>query len=768
MAGTWRIYEVYQPRIERYYIVNAHKHALKYNHDSSIAWFRDRWFCLWNANRVPFEGRPGQLIYMSTSYDGCTWSPPEPAFSSAQRSVNPIPCPNGTQWQPNLIVVDGELWAVWSQRSRDEYDGCYVSRLSNPDGKWVNQRLEWDGSPMPKIEGKRWRLFPTQNPIQLRSGRILAPITMIGPLATDAPPMLKGWWALEKRNSVLYSDDGGKTWHVSSGAMQSSRSWAQWEPTVWELPNGTVMMFARNNDFRSSDEGGPRPEQMLLWSVSTDGGVTWTPHKYVPLQTVSSRMHVLPIGGNRFVMVHNDFPSGRFVFDRYNIALFFNRGGGINFVPGVSITGEEPIVAYPQMWIRGNAIVVSYSQGNQPRSIKVAHVMPLPDAERYYLFPRSNLPPSPAPKRMGEVYRFNGQQHIATRTVVELGEHGFSAGAWIRPESGGVLLDTRSVDPRGGFVWALDGGGAHALQPFVYLWTRKGNIMSSLRLQSWEWNYVGLTVDVRTGIAMFYVNGDVERIAFTVPVPYPLRGTTGYIGAKRFERSRLPGLIGEIRWLAVYPSLFNIEEHNWLYNMFANAFQRPKLRPAIAPSVKPTLCFNPADVHAFRRDFALPDDDVGGVELIELENRKVLLFRGEGSVGVDLDENHRERGDRVELQFRFGIVSGDSHILCTIGDANEPARLIERLGKLWLVAGSQEAPCGEANMNGWTTVKLISADDRTIAIVNDGQFAMVHHNPIATWVYLGQGYPTGAIPPASRFMIDVASVRSRVVRKTAR
>jgi len=29
------------------------------------------------------------------------------------------------------------------------------------------------------FDGKRWRLFPTQNPIQLRSGRVLAPVTMI-------------------------------------------------------------------------------------------------------------------------------------------------------------------------------------------------------------------------------------------------------------------------------------------------------------------------------------------------------------------------------------------------------------------------------------------------------------------------------------------------------------------------------------------------------------------------------------------------------------
>jgi hypothetical protein len=44
---------------------------------------------------------------------------------------------------------------------------------------------------------------------------------------------------------------------------------------------------------------------MLLWSKSRDDGETWTPHEFVPLETVASRMHVIPAGGDRFMMVHN-------------------------------------------------------------------------------------------------------------------------------------------------------------------------------------------------------------------------------------------------------------------------------------------------------------------------------------------------------------------------------------------------------------------------------------------------------------------------------
>ena len=61
-TGPWRSYEIYQPAIERHFVVNSHGQSLKYNHDSSIAWFGDRWFCLWNANEPPAEGKDATIL----------------------------------------------------------------------------------------------------------------------------------------------------------------------------------------------------------------------------------------------------------------------------------------------------------------------------------------------------------------------------------------------------------------------------------------------------------------------------------------------------------------------------------------------------------------------------------------------------------------------------------------------------------------------------------------------------------------------------------
>jgi hypothetical protein len=50
---------VYEPVIERYFISDPSKQALQHNHCSSIAFFKNRWVALWNANLIPDEAKPG-------------------------------------------------------------------------------------------------------------------------------------------------------------------------------------------------------------------------------------------------------------------------------------------------------------------------------------------------------------------------------------------------------------------------------------------------------------------------------------------------------------------------------------------------------------------------------------------------------------------------------------------------------------------------------------------------------------------------------------
>ncbi len=106
------------------------------------------WFCLWGSHDPQIEHAPGQRMVFSTSRDGRTWTPIERLFSNATHCENPVLYPEGKghQWQPNLGVVDGELWVIWNHggsvhdskrpdgtRGKD-LRGPYFSRLKRADG----------------------------------------------------------------------------------------------------------------------------------------------------------------------------------------------------------------------------------------------------------------------------------------------------------------------------------------------------------------------------------------------------------------------------------------------------------------------------------------------------------------------------------------------------------------------------------------------------------------------------------------------------------
>jgi len=414
------------------------------------------------------------------------------------------------------------------------------------------------------------------------------------------------------------------------------------------------------------------------------------------------------------------------------------------------------------MWIHAGRLLVSYSQGASYRSIKVSHVTPLPDPKRYYLFPRDNTEAAPAPERVGDALRFSSEQRVATRQPVALPQSGFTLGAWVRPLTTGVLLDTRSTRPTSGMVWVLH-ERPHGILPFVFFHTREGNIQSSLPVGRDQWSYVGLAVDNVKSTVTFYVNGQSETVAFSGPATKPLAGQTGYIGFKRFQGSRLPGLRGDVRALAVYGEcLPGPREHAWLHNAFAGEFGKQELPEPKPPVAEPLVWLDPKDAAGLDRDFSLPADERAKVTSAVLDGVPVLRFQGDSSAGVDVDANHRGRGDVVELSFRFKIETGDRHVLCTMGDAKSPAVVLHERGALWFLVGKTRARCGSTAAGGWTLVHVATGNGETSVAVGASPPVSSPHQAKATWVYLGEGYRRATTPVASRFVVDVASVRSRV------
>jgi hypothetical protein len=777
--GAWRSYEVYEPVIERYFISDPSTQALQYNHCSAIAFFKNRWVALWNANRRPDEAKPGQLIYMSTSLDGKTWTEPEIAFANELRSETPIPC-NHVQWQPGLIVVDGALWCFWSQLSFkngvvDEGYGAYFSVLEEPDGKWTNRRLLWEGSPDAHFDQTGFRIFVQGNPARLSTGRVLVPVCLMGKTerraqgSPFAAPDDLGQYR-EVRDSVLYSDDRGETWQVSPGTVLPGREWGQWEPSVVEQPDGDVRMIARNSIKPRSTEIEILTESIVT-ATSHDGGKTWSALETVPIESVSQRPHVSrmdfdhrqPPGENsRFLALHADnrqvLGQGN-ARDRQPLSLYFKRGGGFEFEAGNAFTADEAVVHYPQMFRQKNKLLVSYTHGVALSGIKVAHIDPLPDPERYYIFPRHRLPPdSIRPKVEGDWVRFFPNQQVVSKSVPRLDPEGFSAVAWLRSAIHGRILGTYDPKTGGGFDWAIVNGRASFQAQAAgragpdHGWTRYA-----------DWSQVGITVDIKEREVRFYTDGrEVGRKPLPSLTTLVAKGQSATVGG---PSRGIPGILGDIRYLALMPFPMSENEHASFYNLLAKELGRPEMNGPAAAKPIPCLEFDPSRPERLSRDFDFPANMKAGiVESAVSDGLRVLRLYGEISAGLDLDANTRSRGDRVELRFRFRHLIGERYVLCTIGDSRVPLRLVKESGSLQIIISDSTEACGQLK-TGWNTVAIETGGDTTTISLNGGRAQSVRHSPKGTWVYLGQGYREGSYPIDSAFEIDVSSVATRVQRR---
>ncbi|MEI8205682.1 MAG: sialidase family protein [Kiritimatiellales bacterium] len=773
-APRWNSYQVYQPVVTRSTVIDPNQSDLKYNHCSTIAFFNNRWFCLWNANTEYAESQPGQTIYMSTSPDGKEWSAPESAFKSHDRSVNPIPC-KMVQWQPALIVHENELWCFWGQWSRDEFYGAYFSRLNAADGRWTNRRLLWDGSPDAGFDGKKWRIFPSQNPVRLSSGRYLAPVVLIGPEMTNAP--VKSWWSNEKRASVLYSDDAGATWHYSEGTSLPERLWTSWEPTVWEKPDGKVAMFCRNNDQRKKSQGGPDGAEVLLYAESSDGGITWGPLEYVPIQTVVSRMHVIrqnqnwakrPAADERFIMVHNAWPNQNplFVRDRNAISLFSNRGGGQNFVTGPNISGSQTVVSYPHMAVHSNDLFVSYTRGTGNAAIFVTRVSPLPDPDQFYLFPRTlPYPAAAAPECSETAVRFHGTQYFDFKEQMNSNSV-FNFGAWIFPELEGTVLDMQTPSGRTGPRFEFMHGRLGVTLPGRKRVDAPDRPLPIYEKNGWMpahmWYYLGVTVDCKNGLMNFYVNqAHTGQVKFD-PVDLPKESWRVRIGANQpGSKGSLNGFTGDLRFAALWCGAEGQEYHARLYEQLA--LQNPAAQVLSAGS----LVFDVSDLSWKSRVTIPPREKYGTVETVAVDGVEALLVYGAAGAGIETPVWNPASGETLECKFRFKVMEGSEAVILTAGDLKSTLQIVRKDESLMIRSGSQEQPV-LCNLQGWVdlTVK-VCADAVTVQAGEKGAPVTVAFRSQLNTLYLGDGFVCPAAAPKSGVAFDVKSLRTRVIKRTA-
>jgi hypothetical protein len=442
-------------------------------------------------------------------------------------------------------------------------------------------------------------------------------------------------------------------------------------------------------------------------------------------------------------MLHNDWPAGTFGADRRNLALFVNRGGGIDFTAGIGLTDREPEVAYPQMDIHDNSLLISYSQGACGlRNIRAVRVSPLPDPGQLCLYPRANLPPAPQCVLTNGTLLLGGGRALKCRVAPAIPPCTLSMEAWINPDDDGVLFDNRG--PACGFVWGLSGVA------FVHLGDPAKNIRSTLPVPRGRWSRVGVAIDYPKGAVTFSVNDQTERVTFK-PGRRSLSGTSATLFGPNPATSSLTAFEGALRSLILDGTnrLFDASEPTGLVRYGG------RYEPADKPAARGTGV-NEGITRTPNAELRTSNSEVTGKELFRLS--------GAASAGVELDANERSAGDAVELTFVFLIERGDGQTLATAGDANQPARVLVRGTEILLCANGQTQACGAATPGAWQRLALTTRSDVTRVALDGNPPVEVRHTPEATWLYLGEGYRPATPVGDTAFVVEISTVRSRVIQ----
>ena len=395
-----RRYEFYQPTVEH---VTLHEGKIApghyaYNHMVSVEWFDGQFHAVWGGNATTYaEGKPGQFNVWATSGDFRRWTMPE---QLAHVGLTPLPVdPQVVEWQPNLLNYRGQqLWCIWYAKSRDgALQGTYLSILEKGAGNNWRHRKIFNRH---EVHGVPCIAFPSQNPVLLSSGRVLAPVTLFPDDRFEKGEQFADQRSAQQKfrrwNACLFSDDGGETWKVSDPISMVDDAVGQWEPFFYEQADGQIRAYMRN-----FTKGTPPGNQWRLTTTGT-GAAKGTPVRfpsdpiYSFMETINERPQVLRLPGGRYCLIQQDaYTNHRDYRTRVNVALNFSRSGADDFVAGPPVSRPGVISRYAQGVEHGGSLYIGYTlgpgesgPGPELAGMEGAIVTPAPRADRYYVWPR--------------------------------------------------------------------------------------------------------------------------------------------------------------------------------------------------------------------------------------------------------------------------------------------------------------------------------------------------------------------------------------------
>lgn len=759
-------YQVYDPSIEYGFIYNPENGPLSYNHDSSIEYFRGRFYAGWNGNTNDWEAREGQKNYWAVSDDGLNWSE-----HMEFKNVPVFGSPNWqTEWQPNLLNYkpNDELWALWTK------SGGFIHSVLSEDGTHWQHNVVFEKV---VVKGTEYFLFPTQEPLVLDDGTVLVPTVF---RETSGEHSERQYFC-----GTVLTRDGGKSWQVpeeSLVAHPEDTGPLVWEPMFVRQIDGRIRMFFRN------EKRYEQTDKMLFSSLGNEDGTVFGPPQYSDIRTICSRMW-LGRHGQRRVMLHHDSARNLFSQDRINISLFTSHTGRDDFVAGVSLTGEEVNVCYPQAVIVNDSMYMCYTSGAVPRAIKTARITPLPDKDKYYIMPRymnRGLKIDNAPRiavyeksqtpGIKEVQLYAGHYNIRSRQVNDLGDKSITLTGWIRqrPQNVGVIINALSEDGKKGFSLKEDwfdklvlkiGGKDHVIgrkELYGDRYVRKGFYM-------WRDNtyrFFALVIDNEAGKIHYWQDNKLLDEDIVFPKETDLSsGRDIYFARPELQeiaRNHYP-FYGGMAEVNIYDRKLTAGQIRHLYNKYAAKLGAEAVSGNEDQPVE-AYCRLNAETLRDEKQFYKNENPLGtGIEHFKSHGKEMLRFRGNSSAGVELPAYDPDK-ETVEITLPVKVEKLTGPQMPLISFADDRLRLvIERSSKkLQLQTGDKSHETVSLDFEKSNRI-VLNISPRQVIIRNGWDvFVQALESSLSGRFYLGDGYPEGYIAPIDSFVLDVSGFKVKL------
>ena len=207
----------------------------------------------------------------------------------------------------NLVAVYSGNNGLW-QSNEESLIRTYTS-ISTDNGKTWGAVTDITDQVYGGVygEGTRYGLFTgSGSGVQLKYGKYAGRIMLVVAARNDAT------WGGTMSNYAIYSDDGGITWHASKNPGCTDGD----ESKVVELSNGDVLMSIRN-----------RHKGDRLFSISTDGGETWSEPKYnATLPAPACNGDIVAYTHNGKNLLLHSLPASRTT--RENVTVYVSEDNG--------------------------------------------------------------------------------------------------------------------------------------------------------------------------------------------------------------------------------------------------------------------------------------------------------------------------------------------------------------------------------------------------------------------------------------------------------